>query len=62
MRALLIITGFGAQISGGGLLEANTNFEPSCSGLRVWGFCLVLSSEWGNGLWRLLLGIKEGLL
>ena len=21
--------------------------------LRVWGFCLVLSREWGNGLWGL---------
>ena len=24
--------------------------------------CLVLSREWGNGLWRLLLGIISGLL
>ena len=24
--------------------------------------CLVLSREWENGLWRLLLGIIEGLL
>ena len=30
--------------------------------MGISSYCLVLSREWGNGLWRLLLGMKEGLL